>query len=475
MDILYVEFNTTALKENLINVTQAAIPNVKISDFQSKETAIEFCRNNLIDVFIISLDGFSNEDGGNALIIEAMGYLQEIINIAPHTPVYFIGSSELNIQITNQLLSSSHHVDVWGDRASSPTIKVLSKDDLDYLLQELIQISTSLIQLEGITINSGGTMLSLSPVQKRILRIFARKFKGKRCYVKSLDAGLSGSRVLQLEIKDMNDASRVHAIAKLDDIKNIDIEVNNYYQDISRLPVRAYAPQVGTVKGETSNSAGVFYRLLKPSDVPLFKVATMDDDRATQVVIKLRELLDSWYSNSPIEIISIGSIREKFLSNQEVSGLSEKYNLDWIQEIERIEVNARKSCIHGDLHGENIFVSDNNEPVIIDFGDVGEGHSVLDPITLELSLFTHPSVREKLTWQPDLEISSWQNLETYLHDCPYSNFIKECRNWSYSIAGDDLAVNAGAYGYLLRQLKYDDVDEDLILKLLLSIKESILS
>ena len=98
MDILYVEFNTTALKENLINVTQAAIPNVKISDFQSKETAIEFCRNNLIDVFIISLDGFSNEDGGNALIIEAMGYLQEIINIAPHTPVYFIGSSELNLK-----------------------------------------------------------------------------------------------------------------------------------------------------------------------------------------------------------------------------------------------------------------------------------------------------------------------------------------------------------------------------------------
>jgi hypothetical protein len=42
------------------------------------------------------------------------------------------------------------------------------------------------------------------------------------------------------------------------------------------------------------------------------------------------------------------------------------------------------------------------------------------------------------------------------------------------VAGGDQAVNANAYTCLLRQLKYDDADPELIISLLESIKKSIL-
>jgi Ser/Thr protein kinase RdoA (MazF antagonist) len=92
--------------------------------------------------------------------------------------------------------------------------------------------------------------------------------------------------------------------------------------------------------------------------------------------------------------ITINELRKRTVSDDDVSNLSERYDLRWIQEVERISVNIRMSCIHGDLHIENVFVSDNDEPVLIDFGDVDDGSTALDPITLEFSMFTHPSTKD---------------------------------------------------------------------------------
>jgi Ser/Thr protein kinase RdoA (MazF antagonist) len=92
--------------------------------------------------------------------------------------------------------------------------------------------------------------------------------------------------------------------------------------------------------------------------------------------------------------ITINELRKRTVSDDGVSNLSERYDLRWIQEVERISVNTRMSCIHGDLHIENVFVSDNDEPVLIDFGDVDDGSTALDPITLEFSMCTHPSTKD---------------------------------------------------------------------------------
>jgi hypothetical protein len=53
--------------------------------------------------------------------------------------------------------------------------------------------------------------------------------------------------------------------------------------------------------------------------------------------------------------------------------------------------------------------------------------------------------------------------------------LRACRAWSYQVAGGDLAVLAAAYAYLVRQLRFRDVDPDIVLALLESIKEAILN
>jgi len=473
MNILYVEGDNEYL--GFIKDVVEKMPNInKINIFQSKTDAIYFTKRNLIDIFVISFDGLAVDAGGNLSVDESMNFFRHVISDFAFTPVIFLSSSNMSIDIINYLLSESHHMDIWGDGVSSPTIKVFAKDDMNNLSAELTELSNSVNQVNGMAIDSGGKQLSLTPEQKRILKVFTRQFKGVSCHVKKLDGGLSQSRVLQIRVDDINGASRIHAVAKLNNIKNIDIESLNYSQEISRLPVRAYAPQVGIVKGGASNSAGVFYRLLKLDDLSLFQLLEKDKVTASKVVVNLMGLLTSWHDDRPRANVSIESIRQEMVSDEDVSILSEKFDLPWIQDVERIKVNSCTCSIHGDLHGENVFVSNNNEPVMIDFGDVREGPSVFDPITLELSLFTHPSTKESIEWLPDLSNSTWADLDTYLVDCPYSDFIRACRNWSHEVAGGDQAVNAGAYSYLLRQLKYTDVDHELILDLLTTVKESIL-
>jgi len=472
MNILYIESNRNTI-DSFLDLT-GVIPNIKVKVAESKEDAIVIAKNNLIDLFIINLDGIAENIGDDLSFDISKDFFRYVLKKAAFTPVYFLSSSNINIDVTNYLLSESHHIDLWGDGESSPTIKVFSLDDLGVLTPELTTLCDSICLVDGMSIDSAGKQLYLTPAQKRVLKVFTRKFKGVSCHVKKLDGGLSQSRVLQIRIDDINGASRLHAVAKLDNLKNINKDVSNYTQEISRLPVRAYAPQVGVVKGGASNSAGVFYRLLKSDDLSLFQLLVTEKIIAAKVVVSLMGLLSTWYEDRPRESVSIQSIRQEMVSDEEVSILSEKFDLGWIQEVERINVNSRKSSIHGDLHGENVFVSNNNEPVMIDFGDVRVGASVFDPITLELSLFTHPSTKESIEWLPNLDNSSWADLDTYLIDCPYSNFIRACRDWSHKVAGGDQAVNAGAYAYLLRQLKYSDVDHELIMELLKSVKDTII-
>lgn len=54
----------------------------------------------------------------------------------------------------------------------------------------------------------------------------------------------------------------------------------------------------------------------------------------------------------------------------------------------------KHSCIHSDLHGENILLNtESNKAVIIDYGDINEGAIILDIITLECSALFHPSIK----------------------------------------------------------------------------------
>ncbi len=66
----------------------------------------------------------------------------------------------------------------------------------------------------------------------------------------------------------------------------------------------------------------------------------------------------------------------------------QKHSLTWADEFEDRNIQVRWCCAHGDLHGHNVLVATDGSACLIDYGDVMDAPASLDPVTLELSLFS---------------------------------------------------------------------------------------
>ena len=147
------------------------------------------------------------------------------------------------------------------------------------------------------------------------------------------------------------------------------------------------------------------------------------------------------------------------------TAMCEKYNLNWATEFERREVQAKWACIHGDMHGANVLVSNACEVQLIDYGDISDGPVCLDPVTLELSFLFHPDVNCG-AWPTIEQAKQFLDLDDYLQGCPFPESIRGSREWAIESRASVREYCAVLYAYLVRNLQYDDTDKDLILAIL---------
>lgn len=177
--------------------------------------------------------------------------------------------------------------------------------------------------------------------------------------------------------------------------------------------------------------------------------------------------MSNWHKRSVQERKTIRDIRRTLLSDDNFHRITKQYSICDANEFEDRSLQCKISCIHGDLHGENVLVSQEKDgSTLIDYGDVMQGCSILDPLTLECSFLFHEKSPYK-NW-PTLEaIKHWNSLEDYLIDCPYSDEIRFCREWIQEIGvNNNRELAACLYSYALRQLKYDDTDKEKALALI---------
>jgi len=117
------------------------------------------------------------------------------------------------------------------------------------------------------------------------------------------------------------------------------------------------------------------------------------------------------------------------------------------------------------MHGENVLVQQNSAPMLIDFGLVGEAPTGLDAAILELSLICHAEGRALVVdWPSGEAAASWVELERYVEKAPdwAKEFIRSCRNWGITVAGGTNAYAACGYAFAIRQLRFNDVDREVI-------------
>ena len=429
----------------------------------SRDEAFALLEDGFLDLVILDLKIPTVSGALDADPEHGHAVFTRIRSVAPGTPIFVLTGSPAEGFIP-ELLGNQQQIDIWSEGRKAGTILFLKKYDFDKCLETLTPIAEAIERLSDVELDRSGINLTLA--EDRLIRIFAKRFQGVRCVVSGLGGGLSGARVIRLRVTDSQGVQVHDAVAKLSTPADVQREGECYDKQVTRLDPAATPRKLATLEFGAHKLAGIFFGLADGFDESAFDIANKLPDRSDDVIRSVETTTARWIDGVPETRRTIRQIRQRLLSDEALDQIRNTFDLDWIQDFESRDIQARWACSHGDLHGRNILVSPDGT-ALIDYGDVGEGPASLDPVTLELSLLFHPDSPDTAgAWPSPEQARGWGDLDLYLEGCPFPQFVRECRAWALRAAAGKREVAASAYSYLVKQLKYEDTNKDLALALL---------
>ncbi len=462
LHILIIEDDTDFVDELRLIISSLSC-NSDIRVAGSRDEAFNMLQEGFSDLVILDLkiptvNGALDEDPEHGHAV-----FNRVRVLAPGTPIFVITGSPAEAFLSDLVLKHVQQIDIWGAGKKSGTVLFLKKYEIDRCLEFVEPIARAIEGLSDVELERNE--IELSEPEDRLIRIFARRFQGVRCVVSGLNNGLSGARIIRLRVTDTQGVQVHDAVAKLSTHADIRREGDRYDEYIARLGPAATPRKLATLEFGACRLAGIFFGLAEGFDDSAFDVVG-DSERSAFVVRCLKSVTLPWNNGVPETRKSIGVLRHRVVDDQALGGVVRDFDLRWVRDFESRQIQARWACGHGDLHGKNILVS-RNGIALIDYSDVGAGAASMDPITLELSVLFHPDGPGSIdAWPSTEDAHAWGDVEVYVKECPFAQFVRECRAWALSVAAGKREVAASAYAYLVRQLKYEDTRKERALALL---------
>lgn len=473
MRVLFVEDNKS-FADNVIATLRNIPDNVLTTNAKSRDSSIAAISGQFFDLIVLDLNIPTVDDGLDGAVDHGQAVFYEALAKCPGTPIYILTGSEPD-KFCLDLARHGSKIDLWGTGREIPGVLYFPKDDANRLVHEIKGLAELLAGTDKITINTRGKNIDLTPEQKRTLRIFTRANGGSSCEISKL-GGLSDAIVLRVTVHDLRQNVRALCVAKLGLAEKISNEMQSFESDVKLLKMGAFAPVMKHLSQGLRGFAGVFYSLAEGYERTFFDVIANDTSSAPEIIEQVRSGLERWIAAKKVERVKISDIRRRVLGDAALEEILHKFELPFVMEIENMEVDASISCIHGDLHGANILVNPKRIPVLIDFGDVGEGCTCLDPVTLELSMVFHPDGGALGLATPLLKlIEQWPDIEVYTEGNQLKPVIVACRDWAHDVGGGDKAVLAAGYAFGIRQLKYATVNPSHTVRLITNIAKKLLA
>lgn len=251
-----------------------------------------------------------------------------------------------------------------------------------------------------------GTDLSnkqLSPDKEKIIK---KLFKGEMCHTieySHINEGFSGSYIYEVQPFKQSGGGTKYVI-KINNISNDKLknESKNFRKHVKSYDNRYHIEEEITeklraIKYEYASSDGY-----TASTALAKKLEQRGDWLALVKNLFEITLFKKWdYSKEQVNDIP-NNYYEKYINIekiiQEICSIENSSELE--VEKERLIVNLKKilfakvslylKICHGDLHTQNIYIDENNNIFLIDFGDTSKHHAIIDQVTLECSIkFRH--------------------------------------------------------------------------------------
>lgn len=447
-----------------LNAMIATMPgHAHVTLAKSRSAACALLDTQFFDFAVLDLK-IPTQDGGLDAEPEHGKYVfHHARSVAPGTKLLVLTGSPSDDFIAD-MLAQKHDDDIWAEGVKISTVEFLRKIDFDQAPELIAKVKAAVLSLDDIELTLEN--VNLETAEDRLVRIFAKRLGAKRCKVSSIGEGKSGAKPLRVKMFDVTGTPIRQSFAKLGPVAKIQDEAVRHDSHVVLLDGAATPRKLALLEFGASKTAGIFYQLADGYTESMFDVLGTDAARAAVALDAVSQCVAQWTKGSAETRHRIAEIRGCWVTDQKAAELHDEYGLDWAAEFEAREVQARWRCVHGDLHGGNILISDDNASVLIDYGDVQPSAVSYDPVSLELSVVLQANPTLSDAWPDEMTCRNWYDIDRYSAGSPIEPFIRSCREWAECTAAGKREVAATAYAYLLRQLKYPDTNKPRILALM---------
>jgi CheY-like chemotaxis protein len=389
---------------------------------------------------------------GDPQIAEGQRLFGMVREHAPGTPVYIL-SGNGDLHMMRRFFSIGGTADLYGLKTDEPLVLFFPKEDLPDCVAAVQAHIGKTVNVDGFLLEGEDLGLGLS--DERALKIYGRTQGARRGTVSSLDGGLSDARTLKLELYEENDRPPARTVAKLGNLRRILREADRFKQIAPRIPLGLGAHLLHVIKAGSGARGALIYEFAQDYTATLGgKIAANEDEACAKVVAALETGLQEWNKDAPQIETNLARLRRSLVSDVQLRDAGVE-----IPDDRGVEITICETTSHRDLHGFNVLVNREDEPTLIDYGEVGKANAALDPVTLELSILFHPGMGRAIEGWPTIEqAEAWIDLDTFLVNCPASSFVAACRSWAKAACAGDDELLATAYAYSLRQTKYQSAN-----------------
>src|SRR5450631_3216637 len=318
--------------------------------------------------------------------------------------------------------------------------------EFDTHLQE---IHACLSQMEDIQLEVAIDSEPLEPLTKRLLRRVGFEFEGTSVKARPLAGGLTGSPVWLCDIEGTT-GPVARAVVKRQTIR----PRQGGFQSL--LPAPLTAGTVSIINGFCGGFYVSVQQVAGAEPVPLLDLLASDPTAAAQLLrsllVGLSEIKLGQSVNRPI-----AAIASSFGEWDTMQARAAEHGIE-VPPGSRIATTV-VAPQHGDLHPGNVLAV-GETPVVIDFDSQTDGSELLDAVALLLGpLFHRDSPLRNGAWPSEEQCGDILG-ETFLDGCPATEYYAEAIDWLIKRKRSDRELYAVLLAYVVRQLKYDDVLED---------------
>ncbi|WP_300973497.1 response regulator [Sphingomonas sp. LHG3406-1] len=459
MRVLLVEDNVDFAQ--VIEKAIRAIPGCELAWKRSKASALAVLDEEHFDVVLLDRripteDGIldDHQDHGWAVF-------QFIVERLPGTSVWFLtGTVDADFP-TEVLNAHSRRGDIHACGREDAIYQVFWKDRMTDCVAAVRAFRADVQHTEAIHLAQVGTPANLRAEEERLLRLFGRSHGGARVEVRILQAGLSGARVLRVSVLNAAGAVMITSVARIGTHGEIASERDKYRTEIVKLANGAFPPVTADLDLGAAGFAAIFYQVVGNEVRSLFDELTADPATAAEAVNRLCADQASWRGARQTEMVRVSTVRRDLIGDVALELVAPLLDGIDIAPVELVEIQVARSVQHRDLHCGNVLFDANGRPMVIDYPDTGRTAACLDPVSLELSTIFHKDAPDRAGWPTIHQAENWPDLDGFCGGSIYEPFVRACRAWAVDAAASQQEVLAVAYGYALRQLKYDDTDKAL--------------